>query len=405
MESQPSVWVVGTFDTKADELLYLAGLLAEADVPVKTVDISTHGSDARADIPAAEVAACHERGANYVLGGSDRGQAVTAMGEALRNLLSARHERQELLGVIGIGGSGGTSIIAPALHVLPYGMPKLLVTTMASGNTAPFVDIHDIMVMNPVTDLAGLNRLSRRVLANAAHAMSGMVSHAPSQASEDDKPAIGLSMFGVTTPCVQAVARLLGARYECQIFHANGNGGRTMEAMARAGMLSAIVDITTTEVGQNLAGGVCDAGPGRLDAAAELGIPWIGSLGALDMINWGAPPTIPKIHAERRFHVHNPQVTLMRSTAQELERAALRIAEQLNRSPGIVHLLLPTHGLSAIDAPGQPFYDPQANAVLFETLEREFRPSDQHQLKKVPLHINDPQFARMVAETVTTVLG
>ena len=405
MESQPRVWVIGTFDTKADELLYLAGLLAEADVPVKTVDISTQGSDARADIPAAEVAACHESGANYVLGGSDRGQAVTAMGEALRNLVSARHERQELLGVIGIGGSGGTSIIAPALHVLPYGMPKLLVTTMASGNTAPFVDIHDIMVMNPVTDLAGLNRLSRRVLANAAHAMSGMVSHAPSQASEDDKPAIGLSMFGVTTPCVQAVARLLGERYECQIFHANGNGGRTMEAMARAGMLSAIVDITTTEVGQNLAGGVCDAGPGRLDAAAELGIPWIGSLGALDMINWGAPPTIPKIHAERRFHVHNPQVTLMRSTAQELERAALRIAEQLNRSPGIVRLLLPTHGLSAIDAPGQPFYDPQANAVLFETLEREFRPSEQHRLTKVPLHINDPQFARMVAETVTTVLG
>src|SRR5690606_14963152 len=188
----------------------------------------------------------------------------------------------------GIGGSGGTSILAPALHVLPYGMPKLLVTTMASGNTAPFVDIHDIMVMNPVTDLAGLNRLSRRVLANAAHAMSGMVSHDPSQASEDDKPAIGLSMFGVTTPCVQAVARLLGARYECQIFHANGNGGRTMEAMARAGMLSAIVDITTTEVGQHLAGGVCDAGPGRLDAAAELGLPWIGSVGALDMINWGA---------------------------------------------------------------------------------------------------------------------
>ena len=332
MGKQPCVWVVGTFDTKADELLFLAGLIAEAGIPVKTVDVGTRGSDARADITVAEVAACHELGADHVLGGSDRGQAVTAMGEALRKLVSERHEREEILGVIGIGGSGGTSIIAPAMHALPYGMPKLLVTTMASGNTAPFVDIYDIMVMNPVTDLAGLNRLSRRVLANAAHALIGMVAHASSQESVDDKPAIGLSMFGVTTPCVQAVARLLGERYECQIFHANGNGGRTMEALAKAGMLSAIVDITTTEVGQNLAGGVCDAGPGRLDAAAELGLPWIGSLGALDMINWGAPATIPQVHADRLFHVHNPSGDANAQHRAGTGRVALRIAEQLNRS-------------------------------------------------------------------------
>lgn len=404
METHPCVWVVGTFDTKAEELLFLAGLIGEAGIPVKTVDVSTKGSDARADITVAEVAAYHELGADHVLGGGDRGRAVTAMSEALLKLVTERHRREEIRGVIGIGGSGGTSIIAPALQALPYGMPKLLVTTMASGNTAPFVDIHDIMVMNPVTDLAGLNRLSRRILANAAHAMSGMITQWSSQETADDKPAIGLSMFGVTTPCVQSVARLLGERYECQIFHANGTGGRTMEAMARAGMLSAIVDITTTEVGQNLAGGVCDAGPGRLDAAAKLGLPWVGSVGALDMINWGAPTTIPPVHAERLFHVHNPQVTLMRSTAQDLERVASRIAEQLNRSPGIVHLLLPMHGLSAIDAPGQPFHDPQANAVLFDTLERKFQPTEHHHLKKVPLHINDPAFARLVAETVMTVL-
>ena len=404
MQKKPCVWVVGTFDTKAEELLFLAQLLEEAGIPVETVDISTQAAVTTVDIPAAEVAACHERGAGYVLGGTDRGQAVTAMGEALRKLTKQRLQRNEILGMLGIGGSGGTSIITPAMHVLPYGMPKLLVTTMASGNTAAFVDIHDILVMNPVTDLAGLNRLSRRILANAAHAMSGMVAHSSSHESTDDKPAIGFSMFGVTTPCVQAVTRLLKERYECQIFHANGNGGRTMEAMARAGLLSAIVDITTTEVGQHLAGGVCDAGPGRLDAAAELGLPWIGSLGALDMINWGAPPTIPKEHADRLFHVHNPQVTLMRSTAEELERAGRRIAEQLNRSPGVVHLLLPMHGVSAIDAPGQPFHDPEANAVLFATLERDFQQTKTHHLEKFPLHINDPEFARVIAETVMTVL-
>ena len=405
MNSRPCVWVVGTFDTKADELLFLAQHIRATGIPVTTVDISTQRSDPRADITAGEVAAHHELGASHVLSGSDRGSAVTAMGQALRQLVSERHAMGDILGIIGIGGSGGTSMIAAAMHTLPYGLPKLLVTTMASGNTAPFVDIHDVLVMNPVTDLAGLNRLSRHILANAAHAISGMVAHTSPELTGDDTPAIGLSMFGVTTPCVQAVSRLLGGRYECQIFHANGNGGRTMEALARAGMLSAIVDITTTEVGQHLAGGVCDAGPGRLDAAAELGLPWIGSVGALDMINWGALSTIPKAHSQRLFHVHNPQVTLMRSTASELEKVAVRIAEQLNRSPGIVHLLLPLNGLSAIDAPGQPFHDPAANAALFETLEREFRLTEQHHLKKVPLHINDPEFARLVAETVTTVLA
>lgn len=405
MNNQASVWVVGTFDTKADELLFLAQHIQATGIPVTTVDISTQAAEVSADITAREVARHHEQGEDQVFAGSDRGLAVTAMGQALRRLVLNQHQSGKILGMVGIGGSGGTSMIAPAMHALPYGMPKLLVSTMASGNTAPFVDIYDITVMNPVTDLAGLNRLSRNILANAAHAMSGMVAYSSAETTQDDTPAIGLSMFGVTTPCVQAVARLLGDRYECQIFHANGNGGRTMEALARAGMLSAIVDITTTEVGQNLAGGVCDAGPGRLDAAAELGLPWVGSAGALDMINWGAPNTIPKVHAERLFHVHNPQVTLMRSTAAELEKVAIRMAEKLNRSPGIVHLLLPLKGLSAIDAPGQPFHDPDANRLLFETLEQAFQPTDRHRLTKVPLHINDPEFAKLVAQTVTDVLS
>lgn len=405
MAGRSRLWVVGTFDTKADELNYLAGLIRQTGLPVLTVDISTRNGHGQADIQPAEVAALHERGADHVLGGDDRGHAVTAMGEALRRLVVDHHRAGDILGMVAIGGSGGTAMVAPALHALPYGMPKLLVSTMASGSTVSFVDIYDIMVLNPVTDLAGLNRLSRRILANAAHAIAGMALHAAPAPDTDDRPAIGLSMFGVTTPCVQAVSRLLGDRYDCQVFHANGTGGRTMEALAKAGMLTAIVDITTTEVGQHLAGGVCDAGPGRLDAAARLGLPWVGSVGALDMINWGAPDTIAPAYAGRRFHVHNAQVTLMRSTADELERAGTRIARQLNRSPGIVRLLLPMQGLSAIDAPGQPFHDPQANAALFAALEREFQPSERHRLEPLPLHINDPEFARHVAQTVEEVLS
>lgn len=404
MNSRPSLWVVGTFDTKADELLYLATLLREAGVSVLTVDISTRGSHAQADIKASEVAGHHQLGRHHVLGSGDRGMAVTAMGQALQRLVRARHEEGRILGMLGIGGSGGTSMIAPAMQELPFGMPKLLITTLASGDTSSFVGSRDLCVINPVTDLAGLNRLSRRILANAAYAMTGMLSGAAPVALTDDKPAIGLSMFGVTTPCVQTLVGMLEGSYDCQVFHANGAGGRTMEALAKSNMLSALIDITTTEVGQHLAGGVCDAGPDRLAAAAELGLPWVGSLGALDMINWGAPHTIPEKHRGRLFHVHNPQVTLMRSTAAELELVGGRIAEQLNRSPGVVHLFLPTKGLSALDAPGQPFYDPEADQALFHALEQAFDVTDQHCIHKVPLHINDPEFAQFVASTFISVM-
>lgn len=404
MNTGRHLWVVGTFDTKATELNYLAELIRAAGVPALTVDISTREHAAAADIPAAEVAAHHPRGAGHVLGSGDRGRSVIAMGEALCRLVSAAHDQGALSGLLGIGGSGGTSMIAPALHQLPYGMPKVLVTTLASGNTEAFVDVHDIVIFNPVTDLAGLNRLSRQILANAAHAAAGMVLNPPPQPPSDERPALGLTMFGVTTPCVQAVVAHLSDRYDCQVFHANGPGGRSLEALARSGMLTAVVDITTTELGQHLAGGVCDAGPDRLAAAADLGLPWVGSVGALDMINWGPPDTIPREHAGRLFHVHNAQVTLMRSTAEELKRAGTELARRLNRSPGPVRLLLPLEGISALDAPGQVFHDPDADAALFSALENEFRSTPDHVLIKVPHHINDPAFAKLVADTVRDLI-
>lgn len=406
MSAVAPVWVVGTFDTKAPELDYVAGLLRAAGVPVRTVDIGTRSAPGVADIDARAVAAHHPRGADAVFATADRGEAVTAMGEALGLCVQRALAAGEVAGMLGLGGSGGTSMIAPAMRRLPIGMPKLLVSTMASGNVAPYVDVMDLMLMYPVTDIAGLNRLSRTILANAAHAVAGMVlHHVPATDAGQDRRAIGLTMFGVTTPCVQAVRAALEGDFDAQVFHANGSGGRTLEALAAAGLLSAVVDVTTTEIGQHLHGGVCDAGPNRLDAAARHGLPWIGSLGALDMINFGPLRTIPERHRDRLFHVHNPDVTLMRSNADEVRAAGERIAEQLNRARAPVRLLLPLRGVSMLDAPGQPFHAPAVDAVLFDTLRQRFATSDTHRLIELDLHINDPAFAAAVAVQVREVLG
>lgn len=403
MISLPPAWVVGTFDTKADELHYLARLLRAAGVPALTVDISTRPFDnAGADVSARQVAAHHPVGASAVFESGDRGQSVIAMGTALSALVQQELQAGRISGMLGAGGSGGTSMIAPAMRLLPVGRPKVLISTMASGNMAPYVDIVDMTTVYPVTDIAGLNRLSRTILANAAHALAGMLLH-PVPVVEDEMPSIGLSMFGVTTPCVQAVRETLRHEFDCQVFHANGSGGRTMEALAAAGMLRMIVDITTTEVGQHLAGGVCDAGPSRLDAAARFGIPWVGSVGALDMINWGARDTVPAQHAGRLFHVHNANVTLMRSNAEELAAAGERLALQLNQSTGPVRLLLPLQGLSMLDAAGQPFYSPEADQSLFDALNRHFVQTDRHGLIGLPLHINDPCFAQALVQEVRDV--
>jgi len=399
----PVAWVVGTFDTKAAELSYLADLLRSAGVRTVTVDIGTRSPAGAADIGAMEVAAHHPDGARAVFDATDRGVAVMAMSQALDVLVRGQLAAGAIDGMLGVGGSGGSSMLAPAMRLLPIGVPKLLVSTMAAGDVSAYVGVTDMTLMYPVTDIAGLNRLSRTVLANAAHALAGMLLHTAPLDDSCDKPAIGLTMFGVTTPCVQAVRELLQGDYDAQVFHANGAGGRTLEALAAAGLLRAVVDITTTEVGQHLAGGVCDAGPHRLDAAARYGLPWVGSVGALDMINWGAPSTIPERYRGRTFHVHNANVTLMRSNAQEMQAAAQRIAAQLNQAAGPVRLLLPLGGLSMLDAPGQPFHDPSSNAAFFETLQQLFSVSDTHRLSTLPCHINDPAFAAALADALRAV--
>ncbi|QIG48355.1 UPF0261 family protein [Nordella sp. HKS 07] len=388
-------YVAGTFDTKARELLYLRDCLKRHGIDTVTVDLSTSGakSPAEADIAALTVATFHPLAAEAVFTG-ERGSAVARMAEAFSTFVKTR---EDLGGLISAGGSGATALATPAMRALPVGIAKLMVSTIASGDVRPHVGSSDIAMLYPVTDISGLNRISRRVLANAAGALAGMMRAEPLP-GEDEKPAIGLTMFGVTTPCVQMVTSLLQDRYDCIVFHATGAGGQSFETLAGSGFFSGVLDITTTEIADEIAGGVLSAGPGRLDAFAEHAIPYVGSTGALDMANFWARETVPTTLAHRQFHIHNANVTLMRTTAEENSRIGRFIAAKLNRMRGPVRFLLPMKGNSALDAEGKPFFDEAADQALFTSLEKDFRGGADHRLIKLPHHINDAPFAEALVK-------
>ena len=382
-----AIYVVGTLDTKASELALLCRLLRAGYGAVRLINVGTRTSDDDADIPAHQVARHHPDGAEAVLGLQDRGQAVAAMTKAFAHFLPTV---QDMAGVIGIGGGGGTTIITAGLRALPYGLPKVMVSTMASGDTSPYVGISDLIMMPAVTDFAGLNSLNRVILHNASQAMLGMVANpAPMIAA---KPALGLTMFGVTTPCVTAIAAAL-PDHDCLVFHATGTGGQTMEKLADSGMLTGFIDITTTEVADYLLGGVLPCTADRFGAVARTGLPWVGSVGALDMVNFGAPDTVPAQFQGRLLYHHNPQVTLMRTTPADCHVLGTWIAERLNMCPGPVRLLLPEGGISALDAPGAPFHDVAARTALLDALSSTLRQTPQRQIQRLPYHINHPAFA------------
>lgn len=383
------IYVVGTADTKGEELAFLADAIAATGNSIARVDIGTRGTTVPVDIPAREVAAHHPGGAGGVLDIDDRGTAVAGMGAAFTSFIQSR---DDISGVIGIGGGGGTSIITSGMRALPLGLPKIMVSTLASGDTAPYVDVSDIIMMPSVTDMAGLNRLSRIVLHNAAQAIAGMAARpAP---PPDGKLSIGLTMFGVTTPCVTAIADQLRSSYDCMVFHATGTGGRSMEKLADSGLLSGVIDITTTEVCDLLFGGVLPATEDRFGAIARSKLPYVGSVGALDMVNFWAPSTIPEGYRGRLFYEHNPNVTLMRTTAQECRAIGEWIGTRLALCEGPVHFLIPEKGVSALDIEGGAFFDPEADAVLFEAIERTIKPNATRRVTRLPLHINDPEFAK-----------
>jgi uncharacterized protein (UPF0261 family) len=398
-ESQDAAWVVGTFDTKGEELGYLCECIRAQGVPVVSVDVSTSGrGSGSALISAREVAGRHPGGADAVFTG-ERGSAVSAMAQALVLLLRGR---TDVGGVVAAGGSGAAALVAPALRSLPVGCPKLLVCTLASGDVRPFVGSSDIFMLYPVVDIAGLNRISRQVLANAAHAMAGMV-RARLAPDANALPCLGLSMFGVTTPCVQGVTQALQGEFECLVFHATGTGGQSLEKLADDGQLAAMVDITTTEIADLLCGGVLSAGEDRMGAAARRALPYVGSCGALDMINFWGRASVPEELAGRTIHEHNENVTLVRTTPQDNERIGRWIADRLNRMPGEVRFLIPEGGVSALDAPGQPFWWPQADAALFDAIEQHTKQGPRRRVLRVPSHINDAAFIAAVVAAVRSV--
>ncbi|CNF33647.1 Tm-1-like ATP-binding domain-containing protein [Yersinia mollaretii] len=390
------IFIATTTDTKGEELAYVSSLINATGLTTVTVDLSTQEGhrDSGADIAAEVVAGYHPDGRQAVFCG-DRGRAISAMAVAFERFMVSRDDVAALLG---LGGSGGTALITPAMQSLPIGIPKLMVSTMASGDVSGYIGASDIAMMYSVTDIAGLNRISRRVLSNAAHQIAGAVYFAKEESQIEDKPALGLTMFGVTTPCIQAVSAALSAEYDCLVFHATGSGGKAMEKLAESGLLAGALDLTTTEVCDLLFDGVLACGPERFDAIAQTHIPYVGSCGALDMVNFGSPATIPAKYADRLFYKHNAQVTLMRTTEQENIEMARWIGEKLNRCQGEVRFLIPEGGFSALDAPGQPFWDEKALNAFIHTLEETVIQTDKRRLVHYPFNINDPQFAQAAVE-------
>jgi uncharacterized protein (UPF0261 family)/ABC-type branched-subunit amino acid transport system ATPase component len=404
---RPTVLVVGTLDTKGEELKFIRDIVAGSGLRARLVDVSTAGKAASCDVSAQEVALNHPRGGSAVFG-SDRGASVTAMAEAFTNWL---RRQGDVVGVISAGGSGGASLVAPGMRALPIGVPKLIISSVASGDVGPYVGPADITMMYSVTDVQGLNSISRQVLANGANALVGMVRARLDERAANARepgvnlPAVGLTMFGVTTPAVQNVAAALRGDYECLVFHATGVGGRSMEKLVDSGLLSAVIDLTTTEVCDLLMGGVFPATEDRFGAVIRTRVPYIGSVGALDMVNFGAPDAIPERYRGRKLHVHNPQVTLMRTTAEENERIGRWIGERLNAMDGPVRFFLPEGGVSALDAPGQPFWDPDADIALFRALDQTVRQTSNRQLIRLKRNINEPEFATAVVAAFRSVVG
>jgi uncharacterized protein (UPF0261 family) len=399
-----TVLLVGTLDTKGAEYAYLRERLRLHGVDSILADVGVNEPvGAEPDVSRAEVGA--ETGADpaALAAAGDRGEAVTAMAAAAEALARRLWDEGRIGGVLAAGGSGGTAIATRAMRALPVGVPKLMVSTMAAGNTVDYVGASDVMLMASVTDVAGVNSISGRILANAAAAMAGML-QAPDVELGEQRPLVGASMFGVTTPCVTAAREELEARgYEVLVFHATGAGGRAMEGLMDSGFIQGVLDVTTTELCDDLVGGVLSAGPDRLEAAGRLGLPQVVSCGALDMVNFGARDTVPPRFEDRNLYVHNLSVTLMRTTPEECAELGRRIARKLSAATGPTALFLPLGGVSMIDAEGQPFHDPEADAALFDALREGL---DGHvELVEMDCNVNDPEFAAAMVDKLDEYMG
>lgn len=398
-----TIAILGTMDTKGVEHAFVADLIQQRGHAVLVIDVGSAGEPKlKPDITRVEVAAAAGVDFATLSAKQDRGESVTVMSQGAPLVLAKLAAEKRIDGVISLGGGGGTAIATAAMRALPMGFPKLMVSTLASGNTAPYVGVKDIVMFPSIVDIAGLNRLSRQLLARAAGAICGMVEMQPPSAV--DKPIIVVSQFGNTTPCIEHAKKILeAAGYEVIVFAATGTGGRTMESLIESGLVAGVLDLTTTEWADELVGGVLTAGPTRLEAAARQGVPAVISTGCLDMVNFGPPETVPARFSGRKFYQHNPQVTLMRTTPEENTQLGRILAEKLNRSTGPVTVLLPLRGSSMIGAPGGPFHDPAADAALYAALKSNLR-SD-IPVQELDAAINDTPFAEACAQSLLRLLS
>jgi uncharacterized protein (UPF0261 family) len=401
MPEEPAVVLLGTLDTKGREYAFLRDRVREQGVEVLLVDVGVYEPQITADVSRQEVARAGGSNVDELAAAGDRGAAVDAMGQGAAEVVRRLHAEGLVRGVLGLGGSGGSSIVTSAMRALPIGVPKLMVSTLASGDTRPYVGAVDVTMMYSVVDIAGVNSISAQIMANAAGAIAGMAK--ATVPPLERKPLIGASMFGVTTPGVtRARERLEELGYEVLVFHATGTGGQSMEALARDGFLAGVLDMTTTELADELVGGVLSAGPDRLEAAGELGLPQVVSLGALDMVNFGPRETVPPRFADRNLYVHNPTVTLMRTSPQECRALGRQVGRKLSAAQGPTALFVPLKGVSMIAVENQPFHDAAADAALLEGLHSTLEPSvEVHELE---LDVNDGRFAVAMADRLDELI-
>lgn len=400
-----TILLIGTLDTKGAEFAFVRELILARGYLVVTIDAGVLGEPSSVpDISATQVAEAGGSCLTVLRSGGDRAAALDVMITGVIKVALKLKSEGRCDGLLGLGGSGGTAVATAAMRALPIGLPKLMVSTLASGDMRPYVGVSDITFMYSVVDIAGLNRFSRRILANAAGAICGMVEQ--DVPPFEDKPSVAATMFGVTTPCITALREQLEqAGYEVLVFHATGSGGQAMEGLIEAGFVAGVADVTTTELADEWVGGVLSAGPQRLEAAGRMGLPQVVSVGALDMVNFWAFDTVPAkfTQAGRTFHRHNANVTLMRTTPEECAELGRSLAEKLNAATGPVTLFIPLRGVSAIDRKGQPFYLPAADAALFDAVRQHRQPPVE--LIELDLHINDPAFAKAMADKLLEMLN
>jgi uncharacterized protein (UPF0261 family) len=398
-----SVVAIGTLDTKGAEYGFLRERLAEHGVDVILVDAGVLGEPTTApDVPRDEVARAAGADIEELRAAGDRGAAVETMSRGAAAIAARLHEEGRLDAIVGMGGTGGTSLVTHAMQGLPVGVPKLVVSTVASGDTRPYVGAVDITMMYSVVDVAGVNQISARIIGNAAAAIAGMAK-AEIPVVGDGRPLIGASMFGVTTPCVtSARERLEELGYEVLVFHQTGTGGQSMEELVKAGFIVGLLDVTTTELCDELVGGVLAAHPQRLEVAGSLGVPQVVSLGALDMVNFGPKDSVPDVFRDRTLYVHNPTVTLMRTTPEESAELGRRVARKLSSAKGPTALFIPLRGVSMIATEGQPFHDPAADEALFSAVRENLGPGVE--LHELETDVNDPAFALAMADRLHEML-